>query len=71
MEDPTAPEPLETVHPPRTAARLSGHYAPEHYPTTQLGLAYCNGSRIVELMFILRTEEADWSYLRIRGFVHY
>eukprot|EP00961_Rhodomonas_salina_P284873 3849653-Rhodomonas_salina.1 len=28
---------------------------------------------IVELMFrvILRTKEADWSYLRIRGFVHY
>eukprot|EP00961_Rhodomonas_salina_P271305 3666063-Rhodomonas_salina.1 len=29
------------------------------------------GSGIMELMFILRTKEADWSNLRIRGFVHY
>eukprot|EP00961_Rhodomonas_salina_P053065 711823-Rhodomonas_salina.3 len=30
----------KTEHPPRTAARLSGHDAPERYPTTPLGLAY-------------------------------
>eukprot|EP00961_Rhodomonas_salina_P127406 1717657-Rhodomonas_salina.1 len=40
------------------------------YPGTS-ALPRPNGSRIVELMFILRTEEADWSDLRIRGFVHY